>query len=176
MEENIKVLVKEEDIYKRADEMAAQIDKDYAGRTVHMIGVLNGGVFFMCELAKRITIPVTFDFLAISSYGNATESSGNVIIKKNLDQNIEGRDVIVVDDIVDSGRSLNLVHKMLLERHPASLRMVTLLDKPERRVVDVDMYMTGFTIPNEFVVGFGLDYAAKYRNLPYVGVVDESTL
>ena len=172
MKDNIKILISEEDIQKRTKEMAEKINKEYAGRTVHLVGVLNGGIFFMCELAKRITVPVTFDFLAVSSYGNATESSGNVIVKKNLDNEIEGKDVIVVDDIIDSGRSLSLVRKMLLERNPASLKIVTLLDKPDRRVVDVETYMTGFTIPNEFVVGFGLDYAGKYRNLPYVGVVE----
>lgn len=138
-----------------------------------MICVLKGGVFFMCELAKRITVPVTMDFMSVSSYGSGTKSSGIVRIVKDLDQPIEGRDVLVVEDIIDSGRTLSYLMKILKERKPASLCLCTLLDKPERREVeDVNVDYTGFEVPDEFVVGYGLDYDQMYRNLPYVGVVE----
>lgn len=126
----------------------------------------------MCELAKRITIPVSLDFMYVSSYGGNTESCGEITIKKDLDEPIQGRDVLVVEDIVDSGRTLSCLLKLLGEREPASLHLCTLLDKPERRVTDVKVDYTGFRIPDEFVVGYGLDYDQKYRNLPYIGVVE----
>ena len=147
--------------------------KRYEGKTVHMICVLKGGVFFMCELAKRITVPVTMDFMSVSSYGAGTKSSGIVKIVKDLDQSIEGRDVLVVEDIIDSGRTLSHLMKILNERKPSSICLCTLLDKPERREVDdVNVDYTGFQVPDEFVVGYGLDYDQMYRNLPYVGVVE----
>ena len=136
-----------------------------------MICVLKGGVFFMCELAKRITVPVSMDFMSVSSYGNDTKSSGVVKIVKDLDEAIEGKDVLVVEDIIDSGRTLSYLLENLRNRKPKSLKLCTLLDKPERRVVEVDVHYTGFSIPDEFVVGYGLDYCQIYRNLPYIGVV-----
>jgi len=138
---------------------------------VHLICVLRGGSFFMCELAKRITVPVSIDFMSVSSYGGDTKSCGVVKIVKDLDDTIKGKDVIVIEDIVDSGRTLSYLMEMLKEREPASLALCTLLDKPDRRVIDVDVDYTGFVIPDEFVVGYGLDYAQKYRNLPYIGIV-----
>ena len=137
-----------------------------------MICVLKGGSFFMCELAKRITVPVSLDFMAVSSYGSGTTSGGVVKIVKDLDEAIRGKDVLVVEDIVDSGRTLSYLLEMLQARGPRSLRLCTLLDKPDRRVVDVKVDYTGFHIPDEFVVGYGLDYDQRYRNLPYIGVVE----
>lgn len=171
MAEHIKVLVSEEEVDKRIRELGEQISKDYAGKEVHLICVLKGGVFFMCELAKRITVPVTLDFMSVSSYGSSTKSSGVVKIVKDLDEPLKDKNVIVVEDIVDSGRTLSYLLEMLRDRHPASLRLCTLLDKPERRVVDVNVDYTGFNIPDEFVVGYGLDYDQRYRNLPYIGIV-----
>lgn len=172
MSERIEVLLSEKDVDARISEIGAQISVDYAGRSVHLICVLKGGSFFMCELAKRITVPVSLDFMSVSSYGGNTESSGEITIKKDLDESIKGKDVLVVEDIVDSGRTLSCLLKMLREREPASLRLCTLLDKPERRVINVNVDYTGFRIPDKFVVGYGLDYDQKYRNLPYIGVVE----
>ena len=156
----------------RIQAIGDQISRDYEGRQVHLVCVLKGGSFFMCELAKRIRVPVSLDFMSVSSYGSETKSSGVVKIVKDLDETLAGKDVIVVEDIVDSGRTLSYLMEMLKDRKPASLRLCTLLDKPERRVVDVDVHYTGFQIPDEFVVGYGLDYDQKYRNLPYIGVVE----
>ena len=172
MAEHIKVLVSEEEVDKRIRELGEQISKDYAGKDVHMICVLKGGVFFMCELAKRITVPVSMDFMSVSSYGDDTKSSGVVRIAKDLDEPLEGKDVLIVEDIIDSGRTLSYLMKVLQERKPASMRLCTLLDKPDRRVKMVYVDYTGFNIPDEFVVGYGLDYAQKYRNLPFIGVVE----
>lgn len=172
MAEHIKVLVSEEEVDKRIRELGEQISKDYAGKEVHMICVLKGGVFFMCELAKRITVPVSMDFMSVSSYGDDTKSSGVVRIAKDLDEPLEGKDVLIVEDIIDSGRTLSYLMKVLQERKPASMRLCTLLDKPDRRVKMVDVDYTVFNIPDEFVVGYGLDYAQKYRNLPFIGVVE----
>ena len=166
-------MLTEEEVDKRIKEIGEQISKDYAGKKIHLICVLKGGVFFMCELAKRISVPVSMDFMSISSYGNSTESSGIIKIIKDLDESITGEEVLVVEDIVDSGRTLNYLLEMLKDRKPASLRLCTLLDKPERRVVEVNVDYTGFQIPDEFVVGYGLDYAQKYRKLPYIGVVEQ---
>ena len=171
MSERISVLLSEEAVDKRINEIGEQISKDYEGKTIHMICVLKGGVFFMTELAKRISVPVSMDFMAISSYGADTKSSGVIKIVKDLDESITGKDVLVVEDIVDSGRTLSYLLMMLKERKPNSLKLCTLLDKPDRRVIDVNVDYTGFDIPDEFVVGYGLDYAQKYRNLPYIGVV-----
>ena len=162
----------EETVDARIVELGKQISEDYAGKSVHLIGILKGSIFFMCELAKRITVPVTMDFMKVSSYGDGTESSGIVKIVKDLDETLEGKDVIVIEDIIDSGRTLSYLLDVLGHRKPNSLKLCTLLDKPERRVVDVDVDYVGFAIPDEFVVGYGLDYAQKYRNLPYIGVVE----
>lgn len=173
MAERVKVLVPEEDVAKRIKELGEQISKDYAGKQVHLICVLKGGVFFMCELAKRITVPVSMDFMSVSSYGDGTKSSGVVKIAKDLDETLEGKDVLIVEDIIDSGRTLSYLIKILEDRHPNSIRLCTLLDKPERRVKkDVNVDYCCFNIPDEFVVGYGLDYAQKYRNLPFIGVVE----
>ncbi len=172
MEERISVLLDEEKVDARIREIGEQISRDYEGRSVHLVCVLKGGTFFMCELAKRITVPVTMDFMSVSSYGNDTKSSGVVRIVKDLDESISDKHVIVVEDIVDSGNTLSYLLTILKERGPASLALCTLLDKPDRRVVDVAVDYTGFEIPDHFVVGYGLDYAQKYRNLPYIGVVE----
>ncbi|MBQ8596634.1 MAG: hypoxanthine phosphoribosyltransferase [Lachnospiraceae bacterium] len=172
MAERIKVLLTEEEVDAKIREIGEQISKDYEGKEVHLICVLKGGSFFMCELAKRITVPVSFDFMSVSSYGGGTSSSGVIKIVKDLDETIMGKDVIVVEDIVDSGRTLSYLMELLKSRQPASLRLCTLLDKPDRRVVQVPVDYTCFQIPDEFVVGYGLDYAQKYRNLPYIGIVE----
>ena len=172
MSEKIRVLISEQDVNERILEISKKINEDYQGKEIHMICVLKGGVFFMCELAKRITVPVSFDFMSVSSYGDDTKSSGVVRIVKDLDQPLEGKDVIVVEDIIDSGRTLSYLLEILKQRKPASLRLCTLLDKPDRRESDVKVDYTCFEIPDEFVVGYGLDYAQKYRNLPYIGVVE----
>ena len=171
MAEHINVLLSEEQVNARIREIGEQISRDYEGKQIHMICVLKGGTFFMCELAKRISVPVSLDFMAVSSYGGDTKSSGVVKIVKDLDESIRDKDVLVVEDIVDSGRTLSYLMEMLKDREPASLRLCTLLDKPDRRVVQVPVDYTGFQIPDEFVVGYGLDYAQKYRNLPYIGIV-----
>ena len=172
MADKINVLIPEETVDAKIKEIGEQISKDYAGKEVHLICILKGGVFFACELAKRITVPVSLDFMQVSSYGNATESSGIVRIKKDLDDTMENKEVIIVEDIIDSGNTLYYLMDVLRQRKPASLRLCTLLDKPDRRVKDVHVDWTGFEIPDEFVVGYGLDYAQKYRNLPYIGVVE----
>ena len=172
MSEKIRVLLSEEEVDARIQAMGEQISRDYQGKQVHLVCVLKGGSFFMCELAKRITVPVSLDFMSVSSYGGQTKSSGIVKIVKDLDESLQDKDVIVVEDIVDSGRTLSYLMEMLRDRGPKSLRLCTLLDKPDRRVVDVKMDYTGFQIPDEFVVGYGLDYDQKYRNLPYIGVVE----
>ena len=173
MAETVRVLVEEEEVDKRIRDLGEQISKDYEGKEVHLICVLKGGVFFMCELAKRITVPVSMDFMSVSSYGDGTASSGVVKIAKDLDETLEGKDVLIVEDIIDSGRTLSYLIEILKKRNPASIRLCTLLDKPERRVTDVKVDYVGFNIPDEFVVGYGLDYAQKYRNLPFIGVVEQ---
>ncbi|HJB28313.1 MAG TPA: hypoxanthine phosphoribosyltransferase [Candidatus Blautia faecavium] len=175
MSEKIRILISEEEVDRRVREIASQISKDYAGREIHMICVLKGGVFFMCELAKRITVPVSLDFMSVSSYGDDTKSSGVVKIVKDLDQPLEGKDVLIVEDIIDSGRTLSYLIEVLKGRNPNTVHLCTLLDKPERRVKDVTVDYCCFEIPDEFVVGYGLDYAQKYRNLPYIGVVEFET-
>lgn len=173
MAETVRVLLKEEDVEKRICEVADLISRDYAGKQVHLICILKGGVFFTCELAKRLTVPVSMDFMSVSSYGSGTESSGIVRIVKDLDESIEGKEVLIVEDIIDSGRTLAYLIETLKQRNPKSIHLCTLLDKPERRVKkQVKVDYTCFTIPDEFVVGYGLDYDQKYRNLPYIGVVE----
>lgn len=171
LKHHIEILLTEKEVDDRIQAIGDQISKDYEGKQVHLVCVLKGGSFFMCELAKRITVPVSMDFMSVASYGSGTKSSGVVRIVKDLDESLTNKEVLVVEDIVDSGRTLNYLLEMLRDREPASLRLCTLLDKPERRVVDVTVDYTGFNIPDEFVVGYGLDYDQMYRNLPYIGVV-----
>ena len=174
MKDKIRVLISEEDVNKKINEVAARISKDYEGMEVHLICILKGGVFFTCELAKRLTVPVSLDFMSVSSYGAGTVSSGVVKIIKDLDEPLEGRHVVIVEDIIDSGRTLAYLMEILQQRNPKDIRLCTLLDKPERRVKkQVKVDYTCFTIPDEFVVGYGLDYDQKYRNLPYIGVVEQ---
>lgn len=174
MAEKIRVLLEEEKVNARIKEIADQINEDYKGRELHLVCILKGGVFFLCELAKRLTVPVTLDFMSVSSYGKGTQSSGVVKIVKDLDQPLEGKNVLIVEDIIDSGRTLSYLIELLNRRGPKQIELCTLLDKPERRVVDdVRVKYTCFSIPDEFVVGYGLDFDQKYRNLPYIGVVEQ---
>ena len=174
MADKIRVLLKEEEVNARISEIAAQVSREYEGKCVHLICILKGGVFFTCELAKRLTVPVTLDFMSVSSYGSGTVSSGVVKIIKDLDEPLENKDVLIVEDIIDSGRTLAYLIEVLKQRNPASIRLCTLLDKPERRVKkQVKVDYTCFTIPDEFVVGYGLDYDQRYRNLPYIGVIEQ---
>lgn len=170
--DKINVLVSEEEVNARIRQIGKQISDDYAGKSVHLICILKGGVFFMCELAKNITVPVSMDFMAVSSYGSGTESSGRVKIVKDLDDDLRGKEVIIVEDIVDSGRTLNNLISMIEKRDPNSVEVATLLDKPNRREFQVDIKYTGHVIPDVFVVGYGLDYAQKYRNIPYIGYIE----
>jgi len=166
-----RVLFTEQELKDRVAEIAAQIDKDYAGKEPMLISVLRGSFIFMADLVRSITLPCTVDFMAVSSYGSGTTSSGQVKITKDLSESIEGRDIIVVEDILDSGNTLSYLFQLLQARHPASVRLCTLLDKPSRRTKAVTADYTGFTVDDLFVVGYGLDYAEKYRNLPYIGIL-----
>ena len=169
----ISVMISEEELQAKISELGEKISADYEGKEVHLICILKGGVFFTCELAKRLTIPVSLDFMSVSSYGSDTKSSGVVKIIKDLDEPLEGKNVIIVEDIIDSGRTLAYLIEVLKQRNPKNIELCTLLDKPERRVKkQVQVKYTCFTIPGEFVVGYGLDYDQKYRNLPYIGVVE----
>ena len=168
----VRELISEEKVIARIKEIAEQINKDYEGKSVTLVCILKGSIFFTCELAKYIKVPVVIDFMQCSSYGADTKSSGIVKLAKDLDEPITGKDVILIEDIIDSGRTLSHLVKLLAQREPASLTLCTLLDKPSRRVMNVDVKYTGFDIPDEFVVGFGLDYAQNMRNLPYIGVVE----
>lgn len=170
--EKLKILISETELKKRISELGKQISEDYQGKTVCVICILKGGVMFMVDLAKEITVPVTMDFMAVSSYGTETSSTGIVKIVKDLDETIEGKDVIIVEDIIDSGRTLSYLIQILKDRRPKSLKICTLLDKPERRVVEVNVDYVGFSIPDAFVVGYGLDYLQLYRNIPYIAVVE----
>ena len=170
----INVMISEEEIDRRVRELGEQISRDYAGKKIHMLCVLKGGVYFMTALSKRISqdIPVSLDFMSVSSYGNDSKSSGVVRIVKDLDESLEGRDVIVVEDIIDSGRTLAYLMGIMQDRNPASLKLCTLLDKPSRREVEVNVDYIGFKIEDRFVVGCGMDFEQEYRNLPYIGVVE----
>ena len=174
MSETVRKLLSEEEIDKKIAEMAAQISRDYQDEQVHLLCILKGSVFFTCELAKRLTIPVSIDFMSVSSYGMDAKSSGVIKIIKDLDEEIEGKNVLVVEDIIDSGRTLHYLLGYLNSKNPKTLKLCTLLDKPDQRVAKVDVDYTGFCIPDEFVVGYGLDYAQRYRNLPYIGVLKHS--
>ena len=171
MSENVKVMITEEKLTRRIQQLAQQISEDYAGKQVMLLCILKGSVFFTCELARHMTIPVTMDFMSVSSYGDGTSSSGVVRLVKDLDESIEGKDVIVIEDIIDSGRTLSYLMENLSSRRPRSIALCTLLDKPQRRTCEVNVDYVGFEIPDEFVVGFGLDYAQRYRNLPFIGVL-----
>ena len=171
MAERVEVLLPEEKINARIRELGEQISKDYAGKNIHLICILKGGSFFMCELAKRITVPVSIDFMSVSSYGSGTTSGGTIKIKKDLDEPLEGKHVLVVEDIVDTGRTLSYLVELLKDRGAADVKLCALLDKPERREVDIRADYIGFQIPDEFVVGYGLDYDQRYRNFPYIGIV-----
>ena len=172
MADRISVMYTEEEVNARIKEMGEEISRDYAGKELHLVAILKGATFFACELAKRITVPVTLDFMSVSSYGNSTESSGVVRITKDLDDPLEGREVLVVEDIVDTGNTLSYLLDNLQKRGSSSVKLCTLLNKPDRRLRDVNVDYTGFVIPDAFVVGYGIDYAQKYRNLPYIGVVE----
>ena len=165
------VLISEEALAAKVAEMGQAISRDFAGKKLIVIGVLKGSVVFMSDLIRQITIPVEMDFMAVSSYGAGVKTTGVVKILKDLDRLIEGYDVLVVEDILDSGMTLSYLTEMLRDRNPASIHIATLLDKPERRKVDIAPDYVGFTVPDEFVVGYGLDYCQKYRNLPYIGVL-----
>ncbi len=165
------VLFSEERLARRVGEIAEQITRDYRGKEIMLISVLRGSFVFMADLCRRIDLPCTIDFMSVSSYGNGTSSTGQVQITKDLSSDITGKDLIVVEDILDSGNTLSYLLRVLEQRKPASIRLCTLLDKPERRVKPVEVHYSGFTIPDAFVVGYGLDYAEKYRNLPYIGVL-----
>ena len=166
-----RVLFTEEELKNRVAEIAAQIDKDYEGKEPVIISVLRGSFVFMADLVRQIHVPCTVDFMAVSSYGSGTSSSGQVKIVKDLSEQIEGKDLIVVEDILDSGKTLFYLREILQKRNPASIRIATLLNKPARREADIVPDYSCFEVPDEFVVGYGLDYAEKYRNLPYIGVL-----
>lgn len=172
MNEQIHIMYSEQEVDARIAELGRQISEDFKGEEILAVGILRGGAFFCTELTKRITVPVILDFIEASSYGSGTQSSGTVRITKDLIEDIEGKNVIVVEDIIDSGRTLNLLLENLKKRKPKSLKLCTLLDKPDRRVVEVPVDYNGFQIPDQFVVGYGMDYAQRYRNLPYIGVVE----
>ena len=169
--ESVRTLISRSRLQARIDEIAGQIRTDFKDEPLHLVGVLKGAVFFLSDLARRIRGEVSFDFIAVSSYGKGTHSSGQVKLIKDLDASIEGRAVILVEDILDTGMTLQYLRRIFQQRKPKHLRIAALLDKPERRIAAVHADYVGFTIPNEFVIGYGLDYAERYRNLPYVGVL-----
>lgn len=174
MADKIRVMITQEELTKRIHELAEQVRKDYEGQVLQLVCILKGSVFFACDLAKMLDMDVRLDFMTVSSYGGGTQSSGAVKIKKDLDHHIEGKHVLIVEDIIDSGNTLSALVPMLKLRNPASIEIATLLDKPSRREKhDVTVKYTGFKIPDEFVVGYGLDFDQKYRNLPYIGVVEQ---
>ena len=170
--DKISVLISEEELDKRIRELGEEISREYEGKELHLISILKGGVFFTCELAKRINVPVSIDFMSVSSYGSGKITSGVVKIIKDLDEDIEGKDVMVVEDIIDTGTTLSYLMEMLRQRKPASLSLCAMLDKPERRLHEVKVDHVAFTVPDKFIVGYGLDYDQKYRNLPYIGVIE----
>lgn len=171
MKEKVEVMIPEEALLKRIGELAEQINRDYKGKTLHIICILKGSIFFTCELAKRLTVPVVFDFMQVSSYGDGTKSSGSIKVLKDLDEPITGKDALIIEDILDSGTTLYKLLGLLRVSNPNSLKVCTLLDKPSRRVYPVNVDYNGFEIEDEFVVGFGLDYQQRYRNLPYIGIM-----
>lgn len=171
MKERTEVLISEKDLDKRIGEIAEQINKDFAGKDISLVCVLKGGIMFMTDMAKKLTGTVEFEFIDVSSYCGGTESTGTLTINKDLETSIEGKHVILLEDIVDTGRTLSYLIQYLKEKNPASLKLCTLLDKPSRRIVDINADYIGFTIPDAFIVGYGLDYQQRYRNLPYIGIL-----
>ena len=172
LENNIQeILFSEEQLKTRVNEIARQIEADYAGKEIMLIGILRGSFVFMADLCRAIRLPCTLDFMSVSSYGSGTTSSGQIQIIKDLSEDISGRHVIVIEDILDSGNTLSYLLNILEHRHPADLRLCALLDKPDRRVKPVELHYCGFTIPDAFVVGYGLDYDEHYRGLPYIGIL-----
>lgn len=167
-----KILVTEEELDRKTTEIANRISKDYADKDLFMIGILKGGVIFAADLIKKITVPMEIDFMAVSSYGKESETSGVVTLKKDVDSMLSGKDVLIVEDIVDSGYTMAYLKRFLEDRQATSVKICTLLNKPSRRRVDIDIDYYGFEIPDEFAVGYGMDYDEKYRNLPYIGVLD----
>ena len=172
MSDKIRTMIPEDELDKRIRELGEKISKDYEGREVFLVCILKGASFFACELAKRISVPVMIDFMATSSYGSGTVSTGNVKVVKELDLDPSGKDVLIGEDIIDSGHTLNFLNGYFKDKNAASVKLCTMLDKPDRREVDVKVDYTGFTIPDEFVVGYGLDFDQRYRNLPFIGVVE----
>ena len=168
------ILIEQVEIKKKVQELAEQISRDYLHKKPHIICVLKGAVFFLADLTRALTIPVTVDFMAVSSYGSSTETSGVVRIIKDLDESIQGRDILIVEDIIDTGLTLHYLQENLSARGPASIKVCTLLDKPSKRKAEVSVAYCGFAIPDKFVVGYGLDYAEDYRNLPYIGILKEA--
>jgi hypoxanthine phosphoribosyltransferase len=168
------ILVQEDDLARRVSELGEEISRDYRSRDLFLVGVLKGAVFFLSDLMRHMTVPCELDFMAVSSYGSSTDSSGIVRILKDLDAPIEGREVLIVEDIVDSGLTLSYLLRTLQARNPASLEVCALLTKPERRKVDLPIRYVGFEIPNRFVIGYGLDHAERFRNLPFVAVLQET--
>jgi hypoxanthine phosphoribosyltransferase len=171
LEDVEKILVSQEELAKRVEQLGQEITKDYAGQEILMIGVLRGAAIFMADLSRAIKVPVALDFMAVSSYGHSTSSSGVVRIIKDLDEDVKGKHVLIVEDIIDSGLTLKYLIDYIKSRDPKSVKICTLLNKPDRRKVEVPIAYNGFTIPDYFVVGFGLDYAEKYRNLPFIGIL-----
>ena len=169
-----KILIGEEELQSIIKRLGAEITADYEGKNVLLIGILKGSVIFMADLMRAIDVPCNIDFMAVSSYGNGTESSGRVKINKDLDNDIQGQDIIIIEDILDSGKTLYYIRDILSARNPASIKICTLFDKPERREADIKADYVGSLVPNEFIVGYGLDYAEYYRNLPFIGVLKES--
>jgi hypoxanthine phosphoribosyltransferase len=169
--ESVRILISRTRLQRRITEMAREIRKDFPGEPLHLVGVLKGAVFFLTDLGKQISGDVSFDFIAVSSYGEGTHSSGQVRLTRDLDSSIEGKTVIIVEDILDTGMTMQYLLRIFEQRKPKRLRVAALLDKPERRIAAVHADYVGFTIPNEFVVGYGLDYAERYRNMPDVGVL-----
>jgi hypoxanthine phosphoribosyltransferase len=172
MSENVHVMLTEEEVAGRIKELGKEISGDYEGRELLVVGILKGAAFFATELAKRITVPVRMEFMSTSSYGSSTVSSGTVKIKQDIETDVAGMNVLIAEDIIDSGRTLAFLLDYFKKKGAESVRIATLLDKPDRREVDVNVDYNGFTIPDEFVVGYGLDYDQKYRNLPYIGILE----
>lgn len=170
----LKVLISQQELHKKVEELGAQISRDYAGKNLMMVSVLKGSVVFMADLMRAVTVPCEIDFMSVSSYGHGVKTSGVVKIVKDLDIDLKNRDLLIVEDILDSGMTLNYIKNMLEQRGTRSIKICTLLDKPERRQVDLQADYSGFSVPDEFVVGYGLDFAERYRNLPYVGVLKPS--
>ncbi len=168
-----KVLITEEELQKTVKALGEKISEDYKGKEVLLVGILKGSVIFMSDLMRYINVPSNIDFMAVSSYGNGTESTGRVKINKDLDSDITGKDIIIIEDILDSGKTLHYIRDILSARNPQSIKICTLFDKPERREANIKADYVGLAVPNEFIVGYGLDYAEYYRNLPYIGVLKE---